>query len=103
MSKFIDINGETFKVIKPRSNKPTLSNPHSMRSLWDVYKNPSETKVAIYKKWCQWFRSDARLSELGVVSYNKFSFTLGCVFEDPDTGVAGYIAITPANNTLYIV
>lgn len=103
MSKYMDINGERFQVIKPRNHKPALANPYFMRDLWDCYERPSGTKEAIYNEWYDWYKTDDRLSEFGVTSYNTFSFTLGCVFDDPETGVAGYISITPAHNRLYIV
>ena len=103
MAKFMKINGETFQVIKPRNHKPALNNPYYLRDLWDCYDHPSYSKQVVYNKWYKWCISDDRLSEFGITSYNTFSFVLGCVFNDPETGVAGYISITPAHNRLYIV
>lgn len=102
MEKTMRINGETFEVIRPRKYPVRLSNPHYLRDLYDCYDSPSAAKQSIYNEWYEWYRSDDRLSEFGITSYNTFSFSLGCVFIDDETGVQGYIAITPAHNRIYI-
>lgn len=103
MSKYMEINGERFQVIKPRNHNPALTNPFYLRDLWGCCKCPSERKLRIYDYWYVWYRSDDRLSEFGITAYTCQSFTIGCVFQDDDTGVAGYISITPKHNRIYIV
>ena len=103
MSKYININGEQFQVIKPRKNKPTLENPYFMRTLLDCYEKPSHRKRGIYNAWYEWYRTDDRLSEFGITSYNTYSFSLRCVFHDEEQNVHGLVSITPANNIIYVV
>lgn len=100
--KTMEINGNVFEVIKPRKHPVSLTNSHFMRSIYECYDNPSEKKKAIYNKWHRWYLGDWRLSEFGVISYNTFSFSIGCVFNDADTGVRGFIVITPCHNRLYL-
>ena len=102
MSNYMDINGKKFRVVHPRKYPVSLSNSYFMRGLYDCYDRPSEAKQYIYDKWYEWYRNDPRLTEFGVTSYNTFGFTLGCVFQDDETGERGYIRITPTYNTIYM-
>lgn len=102
MSKYMNINGQTFEVIKPRKYPVSLTNKYYLRGLSDCYEKPSVHKQAIYDEWYEWYRSDIRLSEFGITSYNTFMFTIGCIFTDEETGERGYIKITPAKQVIYM-
>ena len=51
----------------------------SFRDLWDCYDRPSDTKVSIWKSWCNWFYNNLDCINVGVCSYNCTMFTIEAV------------------------
>lgn len=104
MSKnYIEIGGRTFELSHDINfTNHVNSNNYHYPSLYNVYNNPSSTKVRIYEDWFTWFdllksAEPWQYKEtFGVRSYNTNFFTLGItVFVN---NVWYYLEIFPTRN-----
>lgn len=97
--KSITINGEVFKVVKPRKHFPIEYNPNAGRTLQDCYEHPSIAKQNIYEHWRKWYMNADSVYDFGITSYNTFSFSIGAIYW-LDGKPKGFLHITPAHNTI---
>lgn len=74
--KTTEINGTTFEMVKANTKRGqgiiNTFNSRYMKGFEDLYKNPSETKKAIYKDWENFFSSSAIIKACG----NCMTFSL---------------------------
>lgn len=104
--KTIDICGKTFEVIKPRKPITDFSVYTHGSTLNHHYQKPSDSKISIYNKWCEWVRDvftskKGYVTNFGVSSANTFQFTLTFRLEWLDNIYVGYI--TRDHNRLYLL
>ena len=104
MSKFIEINGETFEVIDTAKDVDACHKDwRGRRTIWDFYNRPSDVKVNIYEMWMEWARRTDCVYDMRVTSASCFMFTLGAYYVDTGTDeIIGYFRITRDHNKLYI-
>lgn len=104
MTKFMEINGEMFEVIKSKYT-PELIERHwkyySGRTLDHYYQKPSAIKKAIFEEWRDW-SSDPCVWAFEVISGSHFFFSLGAILKNEHGYDIGYIKITKAHNYLYV-
>lgn len=104
MTKYMDIGGRSFRVIKPRKDKPILHKQCAGCDLYKYYKNPSSEKKAAYNYWKKWADNCDNVLNFGVCSGNTFTFSIRALYMNTETGeIEGVIHITPCYNTIYIV
>lgn len=102
MTKFTTINGVDFETHKSKYAR-TNRIMHNPKRLEDCYDKPSKYKEGIYYEWMEWFDQTENVYSFGITSYNTFSFSLGGVLFDLETGEdIGYIRITKDHNKLYL-
>lgn len=53
--------------------------PNAPRTIWDVYKKPSDNKERIYKEWREWFRE---AKDFRIVSHNCNFFSIAVVTDN---------------------
>ena len=81
-----------------------------LKLLGECYKNPSQTKRAIYDDWYYYFDHEFPFTEdgydpiidMGVRSYNCMCFTFDCLMKYPECNRAFHFHITPCHNYLTI-
>lgn len=105
MTKYKEIGGTTFEVIKSRKTPEMLENhfkQYHARDLFDYYDNPSIRKWNIYNEWLYWFHDNIdNLFLFEVTSANTFKFTISCVYVD-NNGNQAFLRITDAHNYMYV-
>lgn len=104
MTKYTEINGEQFEVIRSKKTDDFFHwhiSHEIAHTLEECYSRPSDAKRAIFEEWREWaVDSWPVVYQFGITSYNTFMFTLGALY-DGELG-DGYIQITPAHNRLYL-
>ena len=70
-------------------------NRYGYRSIFDAYKNPSDTKVAIYHDW-ERFAVEHGADICTVLGANCFMFTMAIVYNEDGNRILLYI--TPNHN-----
>lgn len=105
MSKFIEVGGIGFEVIKPHKVDPSEYHKDYLgrRTLWDFYDRPSDIKVGIWEEWLDWESDNPEVRDMRVTSASCFMFTIGAYYVDPETDeIIGYFKITRDHNRLYL-
>lgn len=64
--------------------------------IWSAYERPSQTKIAIWEDWADWFYSNN--GRCWVDSRNGFVFTISGTVVDQETGELLGVHITPSYN-----
>lgn len=105
MSKYINIGGELFEVIKPR--KREVEKQHrgqwDYANIWQAYEKPSAAKVAIWEYWYNFFGDEThRFGNPFISGRNCFSFTVVCNVYDENSDFIGVARITRGHNRLYL-
>lgn len=101
MPRFVELNGISFEVVKPRSEN--VFNRHSLsriKTLDHWYVRPSYQKQLIYKLWCDWCFETEGVDLCSVTSANCQTFTLSANYDTPE--LRGLLIITKAHNRLYV-
>ena len=107
MTKYTEINGVYFETIKSDKTEAFIKrqeNPFNRPiNIYECYNKPSKSKLDIYDYWLDWFNQSSNVYAFGITSYNTFSFTIGAILFDEETGEdIGFIQITKCHNRLYI-
>lgn len=81
MTRFIDLNGESFKVINhTKSGKymlESIDNPlHGYNSIFTAYGKPSTRKIGIWESWKQWFDETFTDGQIVICSRNCNFFSI---------------------------
>lgn len=89
MKKTIEINGDVYEITKKGDIYI-----NSKKSIFDLYKRPSETKIKIYNYWKD------KLTEITALSWNAMFF---CIYWIITHEWRKYnVKITPAHNYIYM-
>lgn len=104
--KTININEVNFEVIRPRKNKLSLEDVEMELErtrgvyLIDAYASPSSAKWFVWDKWMRWYcnNDDGMIYKWGITAHNSFSFTIGGIYYDHETGNYYKLSITPSRN-----
>ena len=107
MTKYMEINGMDFEVIKPRKWNVKAAIERLAREprkdLYSHYERPSAKKVGIWNKWLDW-ALESPVNALTVSSASPFQFTINGILYNPETDEdIGLLHITKAHNRLYIL
>lgn len=105
MSKYISIDGEYFEVIKPRRHEVEIQHRGQWGyvNIWQAYEKPSDTKVAIWEYWYNFFGDEThRFCNPFISSRNCFSFTVTFNVYDENFDFIGVARITKDHNRLYL-
>ena len=100
--KTIEINGETFEVIRSWKYDFARKFKFTGYGLSHFYQKPSQVKKDIYEYWRKWACNADNVHYLQVRTANGRFFTLEAVYMD-DVQVYGYIEITKNHNRLYVL
>lgn len=104
MTRYTEINGEQFEVIRSKKTDDLVkwhTTHYIARSLYECYERPSDAKIGIFEEWEEWAaQTYPVVYQFGITSYNGFRFTLGALY-DGELG-EGYIQITANHNRLYL-
>lgn len=104
--KLIDINGETFEVIKPRKYKPEYAVPSQWDylNIYEAYEKPSAIKVDIWQYWVGFYGDDNYSFGVPFISGKScFAFTITFNVFDNHTGEwLGIAIITRDHNRIYL-
>lgn len=74
VKEHITINGETFSIEGKTTSRYNVSCANYIENIFDHYDRPSQTKIAIWRDWCDWAcECGARLD---IASHNCFRFTI---------------------------
>lgn len=107
MTKYMEINGVEFQVVKSKYTAMCISNllaDKNLKTLDECYQHCSEAKKAIYEEWMDWSVKSFDVRPFGIRSYNVFCFTLSGLLHDSETDeVIGLIEITSTRNTVYML
>ena len=104
MTKYKDINGKKFRVIRSKYTQGMIYSHQANVTLDDVYGTYSYAKRCIEFDYRTWASETPEVMGIGVKSHNCFTFTMGAWYVDTETlEIIGYISITPAYDTLYLL
>ena len=103
MTKYQNINGVNFEVVKSKYTDSMIKNHKNALRLSDFYETYSYRKRIIEEEWREWASGAPNVCGIGVQSANTFSFTMGAWYIDTITlEIIGYIQITPCHERLYL-
>ena len=99
--KLLEIHGKNFELIRPKQlsdyDKVAF---HSRPDLFDYYEKPSQTKIAIWEDWIEWFCNTRGISNYYISSANCMQFTITASYRDNENNK--YImVITKEHNRIY--
>lgn len=98
----ITINGVNFRL----NNVKTVNNPIVFyKGIHDVYGRPSQTKIAIWESWANWFR-EINSHMFGVSSHNSNFFSISGVVtwvDEDNNPTEYYVEITKSNHRAWRV
>lgn len=104
MTKYVEINGEQFEVIKSAKTEAMI-NRHFInyrgRGLEHYYENPSNIKREIWREWCKWCGPCDEVHYFEITSANYFTFVITGIYI-AENGEHGLIKITREHNRLYL-
>ena len=106
--KSLSINGTTFQLIKPRTNKCTMSDVQWIldhvdgSTLFDHYKTVSSAKYNTYKWGERWKRETDGVFAFGVSGGNSFNYIIRACYQDSEYNTY-ILVITHASNKAYLV
>lgn len=100
--KTITLNGETFKVTRPRKDIPTncTCGFGNENSIYEWYGRPSVYKVSIWSEWLKWARETEGVTDFDIASANGFQFTIHGFYYDAESDHGYNIYITKSKNEL---
>lgn len=96
----VEINGVRF-ILDKKNPIPYAHNLYGYDDIYDAYERPSQTKIAIWNEWEDWFLSNN--GHCVVSSKNCNFFTVQGFVRDSETNKLYFASITYANNYLYEV
>lgn len=107
MTKYMEINGEIFEVIKPRKRylKEAIERlaREPRKDLYSHYEKPSKVKIGIWNAWVDW-ALESPVDCITVTSASTFQFTISAILYDPETDAdLGLIRITKCHNRVYLL
>lgn len=105
MSKYINIDGEYFEVIKPRKHEvtPVYPTQWDYTDIMQAYVKPSVYKQSIWDYWRSFMGDEAhRFGNPFITSRNCFSFTVTFNVYDENFDFIGVARITKDYNRLYL-
>lgn len=99
--KLLEINGKNFELITPKQ-LPNYDRVAfgSRYDLFDYYKNPSDTKIAIWEHWIEWFCMTDGITNYYVSGANSMQFTITASYKDSD-GNKYIMYITRSHHRIY--
>ena len=96
----VEINGVRFTLDK-KNPIPRAHIIYGYTDIYDAYKRPSRTKIAIWKDWVNWFYQNN--GYCSITSKNCNFFTVQGFVRDSETNKLYFASITYANQYLYEV
>ena len=103
MTKFVEINGEQFEVIRSAKTQQMID-AHFVnyrgQGLEHYYEKPSDIKREIWRDWCAWCGSCDEVHYFEITGANVFKFTIGAIYNGINEN--GFIHITREHNRLYL-
>ena len=103
MTKFMEINGEQFEVIRSAKTQQMIDYHfvnYKGRDLSNYYEKPSEIKKSIWREWSKWAGACDEIHYFEVTSGNWNRFTISGIYYGINE--TGFIQITKEHNRLYI-